>query len=392
MLGGMLNDSQLQSLLTDSRGTLRELDRIECEQSLRDFVRRSWPIIEPHTRFKPNWHIDAICQHLEAVSDGELLKLIINVPPGTSKSTLVSVMFPAWEWGPRNLPGMRYIGTSYSERYAIRDNAKTKNLVTSEWFQERWGDHVTLIKQGEKKIENTDYGFREAIPFASLTGGRGDRLLIDDPHSTEGAESEADREKTIRIFLESVPSRINDPERSAIIIIMQRLHEEDVTGVALSRELGYTHLMLPMEYDPTRHCTTYVNGVRFFDDPRTEEGELLFPARFSAKAVEDLKTPLGPYGTAGQLQQAPTPRGGGIFKWDWWKLWGNPDDSEDEKFKSFPPVKFVVASLDGALTEDTENDFSALTVWGVFDVDGRSLEEYAPVVTEHPLQRILNLN
>jgi predicted phage terminase large subunit-like protein len=236
-----------------------------------------------------------------------------------------------------------------------------------------------------------DFGFREAIPFKSLTGGRGDRVLIDDPHSTESAESEADRLKTLRIFLESVPSRVNDPEKSAIIIIMQRLHEEDVTGTALAKGLGYTHLMLPMEYDSSRHCTTFLpSGKILFTDPRTEDGELLFPDRFPRAVVERDKIPLGPYGVAGQFQQAPTPRGGGIIRWEWWKLWGNPDDSEDERFKRFPVMKFVVASFDGAFTEKQENDYSALTIWGVFDEDGRDPDEvYVPVIPDHPLQKMM---
>ena len=376
-----LSDEQLAELLRDARGTIRDLDRIEC-RGLSSFIKRGWSQIEPSTPYKHGWHMDAICDHLQAVSYGYITRLLINVPPGTSKSLSTSVFFPAWEWGPLNRPGLRYIGTSYSERYALRDNGRTRNLITSEWYQERWGDHVNLVKLGEKKIENTRYGFREAIPFASLTAGRADRLIIDDPHSTESAESEADREKTIRIFLESVPTRLNSPEKSAIIIIMQRLHEEDVSGVALANELGYTHLNLPMEYDPGRHCVTYYpSGKVMFEDPRTEDGELLFPDRFPRKVVESYKATMGTYAYAGQMQQMPVPRGGGIFKWDWWQLWGNEDDPDDPVFKRFPVCEYVVASLDTALTTKTENDFTACTVWGVF-------RDAVPVINRKDISRI----
>jgi predicted phage terminase large subunit-like protein len=358
-MGYALTDADLAAMLRDPLGSMRDLDKIDAEISLSNFIRLAWPQIEPFRPYQHNWHIDAISAHLEAVSHDEIRRLIINVPPGTSKSLSTSVFFPAWEWGPRGLPGLRYIGTSYSERFALRDNGRMRALVQSEWFQERWP--VTLTKEGEKKFENTDFGFREAIPFKSLTSGRADRLLIDDPHSTESAESDAERLKTQRVFLESVPTRLNDPEKSAIIIIMQRLHEDDVTGLALSRDLGYEHLMLPMHYDPQRHCVT-----RWFEDPRKKAGELIDPKRFPPHVVEEYRISLGEYGTAGQLEQAPVPRGGGIFKWHWWQLWGNEDDPNDPVFKRFPAMDYIVASLDSAYTEKEENDFSALTIWGIF--------------------------
>ena len=122
-----------------------------------------------------------------------------------------------------------------------------------------------------------------------------------------------------------------------------------------------------MEYDPSRHCVTYYPGGKvLFEDPRTTDGELLFPDRFPPKVVEAYKATMGKYAYAGQMQQMPVPRGGGIFQWDWWNLWGNPDDPNDPVFKRFPQCEYVVASLDTAFTEKTENDYSALTIWGVF--------------------------
>src|SRR5690606_26898637 len=159
-------------------------------------------------------------------------------------------------------------------------------------------------------FSNTATGFRQGVPFSRLTGGRGDRVIIDDPHSVDGAESEAERNATVRTFRESVPTRLNNPEKSAILVIMQRLHEQDVSGVILSLGLGYEHLMLPMEYEPERQCVTSIG----FKDPRSEEGELLFPERFPRAVVERDKVPMGACAVAGQFEQRPAPRSGGMFQ------------------------------------------------------------------------------
>ncbi|MFS8052091.1 MULTISPECIES: phage terminase large subunit [Rhizobium] len=283
--------------------------RARC-QSLVGFVREAWHVVEPSVDYVYGWHIDAICRHLESVTSGEITRLLINVPPGTMKSLLCGVFWPAWEWGPKNMPEMRYLGSSYSEHYAKRDNRRMRDLVASEWYQTLWGDRVKLTRTGEMAFANTHTGFRQGVPFSRLTGGRGDRVIIDDPHSVDGAESEAERLSTIRTFRESVPTRLNDPQRSAIVVIMQRLHEADVSGAILALGLGYEHLMLPMEFEPERRCRTSIG----FEDPRTEEGELLFPERFPRSVVERDKVPLGSYAVAGQFQQRPSPRSGGLFQ------------------------------------------------------------------------------
>lgn len=284
----------------------RDAEKIRAAcRTLAGFVREAWPVLHPGTPYIHGWHIDAICAHLEAITDGRINRLLINVPPGTMKSLLVSVFWPAWEWTFR--PELQYLTTSYSEAYVKRDSRRMRDLVSSEWYQALWP--LSLPRTAEISFENSRRGFREGKPFASLTGGRGDRVIIDDPHSTETAESEADRNTAIRVFRESVPTRLNDPERSAIIVIMQRLHEEDVSGQILKLGLGYEHLMLPMEFEPERRCRTSIG----FEDPRTEEGELLFPERFPRHVVERDKVPMGSYAVAGQFQQRPAPRSGGMF-------------------------------------------------------------------------------
>lgn len=292
------------------------IEREACKRSLVTFVQQAWHVIEPGQPYVHGWHIDAIAEHLEAVTRGDITRLLINVPPGTMKSLLTSVMFPAWEWGPRGMASMRVVATSHSERLAVRDNLKCRRLVASEWFQTRWPLALTSDQNAKTKFENASTGFREAMPFTSLTGTRGDRVIIDDPLSVDDASSEAKREAVNTTFLESVPTRLNNPKSSAIVVVMQRLHQRDVSGLALDMELGYEHLMLPMEFEPERRCITSIG----FKDPRKVDGELLFPERFPADVVARDRKVMGSYASAGQMQQRPAPREGGMFKRSWFEI------------------------------------------------------------------------
>ena len=283
--------------------------RERCK-SFKNFVREAWHVLEPDTDFVHGWHIDFIAEHLEAVHRGEITRIAFNEPPGLMKSLEASVMFGAWEWGPGAAPWLRYFTTSYREDYALRDARKMKQLVESEWYQAHWP--VVMTRGGEGDYENDRKGSRYAVPFASLTAGRGDRLIIDDPHSTETVESDAERAKAVRIFRESVPSRVNDPIRSAIIVIMHRLHPDDVCGVIDKLGLGYVRVTLPMEFEPARRTVT-----TWGRDPRTYEGELLFPERFTREVVDKTKTELTSHAYNGQYQQRPTSREGGMFKRHW---------------------------------------------------------------------------
>lgn len=285
--------------------------RERCE-SLAGFVREAWHVLEPNTPLVWNWHLDALCAHLEAITDGRINRLLINVPPGSSKSMIVSVLWPAWEWGPGARRSLRYLTTSFAEDSVKRDTRKHRDLTLSEWYRSLWPE-VVLVRTGEMSFANRDTGTREGTPFGSLTAKRGDRLIIDDPHSTKTAESEAERAATVRQFREGALNRLNDQERSAIVVVMQRLHEQDVSGAILKLGMGFEHLMLPMEFEPGRSVVTKIG----FRDPRTEDGELLDPVRFPRKVVDDLKKGLGSYAYAGQYQQRPAPREGGLFKRAW---------------------------------------------------------------------------
>lgn len=328
----------------------------KAEDSLADFAIQAWHVLEPSTELKWGWALEAICEHLEAVHDGGVNRLLMNVPPGSMKSLLTGVFFPAWEWIRR--PGLRYLSTAHKQDLAIRDNLKCRRLIQSEWYQARWPIVLTGDQNAKSKFENAKTGFREAMAFTSMTGSRGDRVILDDPLSVDDANSDAALAAAEATFREALPTRVNNDE-SAIIVIMQRLHEKDTSGIILKEQLGYTHLCLPMEFEAARRCVTSIG----FEDPRKVEGELLFEDRFSAKTVESYKKTLGEMAYAGQMQQRPAPAGGGILKVKHFQMW--PHDQE------LPVLDYVVQSYDCAFTEKTTGDPTACTVWGVFQHKGR---------------------
>jgi predicted phage terminase large subunit-like protein len=292
---------------TELRGVADDAEREICRRSLAAFAKRAWPVLEPATDLKWGWALDAICRHLEAVTDGALTRLLMNVPPGSMKSLLTGVIWPAWEWGPRRLPHHRFLGTAHKQDLAVRDNLKCRRLIRSPWYQRLWPVALTTDQDAKTKFENDRTGFREAMAFTSMTGSRGDRVILDDPHSVDDANSSVKLAGDITTFREALPSRVNN-DRSAIVIVMQRLHEQDVSAVA--KELGYEHLMIPMRFEADRRCSTSIGWT----DPRQVDGELMFPDRFPETQVIELEKVLGSYATAGQLQQRPAPRSGGMFQ------------------------------------------------------------------------------
>jgi predicted phage terminase large subunit-like protein len=298
----------------DRERVARDAERIRARcRTLEGFITEFWDVLEPKKELKFGWALRAMCHHLEAVTEGRIQFLMMTVPPGMMKS-LVLVFWTAWEWGPIERPDMQVLATSYSQPNVLRDNVKLRRLIESEKFQTLWPLKLRDDQNAKGKFENTGSGFSEARPFSSMTGGRGDRVKIDDPHSTETAESDTERATTVRIFREGISDRLNDVTKSAIVIIMQRLHEQDVAAVALELDIGFIHLNLPMEFDPERACKTYVDGELFFEDPRTIDGELLFPERFPPTEIERLKRAKGSYAYSGQYQQRPAPRSGGMFQ------------------------------------------------------------------------------
>lgn len=294
---------------------LEEVEAEICRRSLRAFVRRAWHVVEPATPFVAGWHIDAVCEHLEAVEAGQIRRLLMNFPPRHMKSLMVGVLWPTWIWVRR--PDRRFLNASYIAQLATRDCVKSRRLITSPWFQARFGHrfHLTGDQNEKTKYENNASGFRAAYGVGGATGEGGDFIVVDDPHNIIEGESEARRGEVLIWWDEVMSTRLNDPKTGAHVIVMQRVHERDLSGHVLEQG-GYEHLMLPAEYDPKRSCVTVLGQV----DPRITEGELLWPERFDAAAIAQLKTRLGSYGTAGQLQQQPTARKGGAFDRAWFDI------------------------------------------------------------------------
>jgi len=287
-----------------------------CRRSLSAFAKQSWHVLEPTSDLKWGWALDGICDHLEAVTAGEINRLLMTVPPGSMKSLLTGVIWPAWEWGPKGLPQHRFIGTAHAQHLAVRDNMKCRRLIQSEWYQSLWPTELTTDQNAKTKFENAATGFREAMAFTSMTGSRGDRVILDDPLSADNANSEAELESARITFTETLPTRVNN-DRSAIVVIMQRLSERDTAGVILDMGLPYEHLCIPMRYERGRTQAVSTIG---YSDPRRVDGELMFPERFPEEQVAELERTLGSYGAAGQLQQRPAPRGGGMFKREWFEI------------------------------------------------------------------------
>lgn len=329
---------------------LTRADLLACEKelakrSLADFARMAWHILEPGTPLQWGWALDLICEHLEAVTNGESKRLLMNVPPGSMKSLLTGVIWPAWEWGPRDRQELRYVGTAHSQDLAVRDNMKCRRLIQSEWYQERWPIALVSDQNAKTKFENSRTGSRQATSFQGITGYRGDRVILDDPHSVDDANSVVKLAGDVTLFREAMPSRVNNDD-SAIVVIMQRLNESDISSVAIN--LGYDHLCLPMRYEVGRSKWAFGKG-----DPRTIDGELMFPERFSEERVTSDETAMGSYAVAGQLQQRPAPRGGGIIKTAWFG-----------SYSAIPPLEWRAIYADTAQKTGQENDYSVFECWG----------------------------
>lgn len=323
------------------------------------FVRYFWTVLEPQEPLQEGWPLHAICMHLEAVSRGEIKRLLMNVSPGFMKSLLTDVFWPAWEWSAAGMPYHRYVTFAYASSLTERDNLRMLMLIQSSRFQEMWGEVFSITKAGAEKIGNDKTGWKLASSVKGVgTGERGSRVVVDDPHNVKEGESEAIRSETVRWFRESLSDRFNNLEDGVLIVIMQRVHESDVSGTIIENKMNYCHLMIPMEYDPGRRCRTSIG----WEDPRTKEGELAWQSRFPTQVVKQLKIDKGPYAYAGQYQQSPSPRGGSVIKSEWWQVWDEP---------TYPQCYYRWASADTAYTEKEENDPTGFTCWGLFEIAGQ---------------------
>lgn len=354
-----------------------------------DFFAACWGEIDP-APLKLNWHHEAIAEHLEAVAYGKIRKLLINCPPRHTKSLEVSVAFPAWVWAqatdderralyPILGPQASFMTFSYGEGLALDHALLHKRLVQSAWYQARWGRRVAIRadKEASSKFDTSAGGTRMSGSILGGATGRGaDYRIFDDPHNVRQAESQAIREQTINTYDQALKNRVTDPASSVEIIVMQRSNEGDLSGHVLAADPDYVHLMLPAEFEPSRHCITYAKNKDtgltepFWADPRTKAGELLWPDQWGNEELKPFK--LNEWTWAGQYQQRPAPKGGSIIKREWWNLWGDEDDPDlqlphNQRYRKHPPYSYRIGVVDTAHTEKQENDPSGMAIWGVFE-------------------------
>ena len=319
------------------------LQKIRAElakRSLLEFTRQAWPILEPGVAMKQGWALEAICEHLEAVIRGDIKRLVINIPPGASKSRLSRVMLPLYIW--THKPWARVIGASYALNLAERDNYYARTILQTEWYQKNFGVSISSEQGAKVNFDNTSMGGLRAISVGGATTGfRGDFLILDDAHNSSEGESDAKRSEAVQWFLETFQTRVNDLDNSPIVVVGQRIHEEDVYAAAI--DLGYEHLNIPMEWDESMRKTTSIGWT----DPRSQDGELMWPERFSKDAIERLKKAMGPYASAAQLQQTPVPRKGGLINVDNIKVL---DELPDEPFIAVRAWDLAASEGAGAFT------------------------------------------
>lgn len=363
--------------MTSSRKQLPSLTEVRaerCRRRLRDFVRFGWETVEPGTPLAWNWHIDAICEHLEAVTKGDITRLVINIPPGHMKSLIVAVFWPAWEWIAK--PETRSLFGSYAQDLAIRDSVKCRDLLCSEFYQEHFEpDWILKSDQNEKGyFVNSRRGFRYSLSVGGQgTGWRGHKVVVDDPLNAKESHSVKKLEEAIFWWDKVMSSRLNDMRTGKRVVIMQRLHEKDLTGHLLEKG-GYEHLCLPSEFEPDRKASTSIG----WEDPRKVFGELLFPEMFPLSVLTEVKKDLGSDGFAGQHQQRPAPAEGNIFKQRWWRFWQYPGQRlepvrvmlADGGYHECPvsdlpaDLDALLQSWDMAFKDTAASDFVAGQVWG----------------------------
>lgn len=337
----------VHSLTAASARTIDELSGDElyeavmarrAELSLSEYVPQAWPVIEPGSRMMSNWHIDLICEYLEAVTAGQITRLLINIPPRHMKTNLVSILWPTWEWI-RN-PSGRWIFASYAQTLTSKASVERRMILLSDWYQRRWGDRFEMTSDLNLKTEfsNNQRGYMIATSTGgSIMGKGGSRLIADDLHNPEEVESDTERTKTVTYFDRTLSTRLDNKKTDAIIVVAQRLHLTDVCQRCI--ELGYTHVKIPAVAPQKTTVIFPVSGRTFEREP----GDLLWPEREGPKEIAAAKLQLGSYGFSALLQQEPIPAGGGLFKRAWFA----------DKFVDTPPKHaFKIRYWDKAGTQE----------------------------------------
>jgi predicted phage terminase large subunit-like protein len=356
-------EAKLELALAEYERRKSRQDADQLSSSLRLFIDEAWKQLLPSKQMKSNWHIDAICEHLEAVTAGDILRLQVWIPRAMMKSLCVSTFWPVWEW--TRDPGLTYWSASYDLFLASQHVGKSLTLLQTPWFQARWGHMFNMIKVGERFYSNDHGGKRLATaPGSTALGVHGQRIIIDDPINFAAADA------TSRVVLEgtndwyggAVQGSKEDPILSAEVIIMQRLHENDLAAYAHDMFPGeWTVLCLPERYE---HDHPYA----WRQDPR-KEGDLLWPERRSAKESDAMARSLGSHRASAQMQQRPGAREGEILKRYWWRFYDPKLFTDDTLKDRRPKFRMVVQSIDAPLKDKQSNDLLAMQAWAVVGGD-----------------------
>lgn len=333
---------------------LREMlkaDYIAAERSFAHFFKAAWSVLEPKTPLLWNWHHDLICEYLEACAAGQIRNLIINIAPRSTKSLLVTVAYPCWRW--LKTPSHRTLFGSWSADLAATHSILRRTLIESWWYQTGYHNKFQFREDVNTKANfaNTARGHMKAGAILSPPMGEGgDEIILDDPHNTKQVESDAEREKCLFQYDHGWSSRLNNKKTGNIILVMQRLHEADLTGHLLEKDLGFTHLKIPtIAEERTRVVFPISKRV-----VTREAGSLLHPSRDGERELAIARKTMGPYGFSGQHQQDPVPATGGMFEVAMFEYAEVP-----EKFD------YKVITADTAYTEKEESDFTVFSAWGV---------------------------
>jgi len=314
--------------------------------------------LEPATPLQWNWHLDLLCEHLTLVAQGKCRRLIINVPPRSMKSLLCTVFYPVWRW--ISAPQRRFMFVSYSEELSTDHSVFRRNVLNSELYRKFWATRVCFAKDQNLKTqyENTQRGVMFATSITGSATGKGcDELIVDDPLNAQNAFSDKERQTTNRNFDATFRSRLNDPATGSIVLVMQRLHEDDLAGHLLAREPGaWTHIKLPAEAE-VPEVWRFPISVEKTQERRP--GDLLWPERFPREVLDGLKTALGSWAYAGHYQQNPAPFEGGIIKRDWIRY-----------YRELPEGKCKwIQSWDCSFKETRNSDYVVGQVWVKLEAD-----------------------
>jgi predicted phage terminase large subunit-like protein len=332
-------------------------DSLLCEKmSFRDFVREGWRIIEPAKPLIEAYYVDLIAEYLTAVTEGQITRLIINMPPRKGKSNLAAILWPAWEWTVK--PSRRVIASSYSQRLSIKHSLGRRRVINSRWYQDKWGKMVVLRDDQNQKMEfeNTARGIMAASSVGgTVTGTGGDVLIVDDLLNPKRAESELFRESSHDFFDRTLSTRLDDKTRGAIVVVEQRLHKDDITGHILKEQPGvFTHLVLPAVAEKKTIIDFPISKRKI----TREVGDILSAKQETVDEISKQKKAMGTRAYMAQYQQNPSSEEGAFFKRGWWQFY------KLDPIKMAESMDEIIQSWDMSFKGSDGSDFVVGAVWG----------------------------